>query len=322
MKFRTEIEIPQSEVQLDYSSRILSLGSCFATSIGGKLRDAKFTTCINPIGVLFNPLSICSALQRFSERRFVSIDELQHGCDGWFHYDFHSSLSDVDPAVALQKINRAVEQGATALENSDTIVLTFGTSWIYELIASGVAVANCHKEPARSFSRRSMDIEEIVRVVGELVAKYSNKRFIISVSPIRHIKDGLVENSLSKATLRVAIAQIVEKFANAHYFPAYEILLDDLRDYRFYADDMLHPSSQAIEYIWSKFCHTHISAATKLKMNNILDIVRAAAHRPFNEASSAYQTFCRKQLELIEKFQDVDLSEESAYFVRQLQNNL
>ncbi len=322
MKFRTEIQIPLSDRVIDYSSAVLAMGSCFASSIGGKLLDSKFTTQVNPTGVLFNPLSICATLQRFKECRTVSIDQLRKGQDGWFHFDFHGSLSDSDPLVALEKINGAVNEGSRALSECSTIIITFGTAWIYELIESGRVVANCHKEPSRSFSRRAMSVAEIVDEVGQIVESYPEKEFIFSLSPIRHLKDGLSENSLSKATLRVAIAQIVERYANASYFPSCEILMDDLRDYRFYADDMLHPSAQAVEYIWSKFCDSHISASARATMSKVANIVRAAAHRPLNDSSEAYREFCAKELELIKELPNLDFGKESAYFMSQLQKKL
>ncbi len=322
MKFRTEIQIPQASSQIEYSSKILSIGSCFALSIGGKLCEAKFEACVNPIGVLFNPLSICSTLERFEQRRLAKLDELQQGQSEWFHFDFHGSFSCVEPQQTLEKINHAVNLGHAALKQSDVIIITLGTVWIYQLAESGEVVANCHKEPSRRFTRRAMSVEEVVHALAVQVEKYPSKQFIFSVSPVRHLLDGLAENSLSKATLRVAISQIAERYSNASYFPAFEILMDDLRDYRFYADDMLHPSQKAIEYIWSKFCQSYISPSACTTMQSVETIIRAAAHRPFNVESNAHQEFCRKQLELIEKHPNINFGKESEYFRSQLQNNL
>ncbi|MFR9514072.1 MAG: GSCFA domain-containing protein [Rikenellaceae bacterium] len=322
MKFRTEIDIPKAVATVDYSSRILSLGSCFALSIGQKLQEFKFEACVNPIGVLFNPLSICSTLERFAERREIDISQLQQRGDEWFHFDFHGSLSATTPQETLDNINRAVYVGAEALETSDVVIITLGTAWVYELLESGRVVANCHKVPSKFFSRRAMGVEEVVERLGAQIATYPSKRFLLSVSPVRHLSDGLVENALSKATLRVALARVEELYPNAHYFHAYEIMMDDLRDYRFYADDMLHPSQVAVDYIWSKFCDSQISASSYATMESVGSIMRAAAHRPFNVAHSAHQAFCRTQLERIKEHPLIDFSKEYAYFMSQLQNNL
>lgn len=322
MKFRTQIDIPKAVAQLDYTSRIFSLGSCFALSIGGKLQRSKFTTVVNPMGVMFNPMSIASTLERFEQRKMVEESELQQGREGWFHFDFHGSFSHRDPNVAVQKMNQAVDAGHLAFAQSDTVIITLGTMWIYKLLNGGEVVANCHKEPSKRFERLAMSVDEIVEIIGNYVAKYPSKRFIFSLSPIRHLADGHAENSLSKATLRVAIAKIVELYSNASYFPAFEIMMDDLRDYRFYDEDMVHPSSQAVDYIWSKFCESQISAEAQATMQSVASIVRAAAHRPFDAASESYREFCCKQLELIKKHPNIDFGKESAFFRGQLQNNL
>ncbi|MFR9503858.1 MAG: GSCFA domain-containing protein [Rikenellaceae bacterium] len=323
MKFRTEIQIDLSAHQIDYSSEILSLGSCFALSIGERLCEAKFKTCVNPVGVLFNPLSISSTIERLSDCRGVDISELQKGRSGeWFHFDFHGSLSDVDPQVTLSNMNSAVSAGSKALAMCDTIIITLGTVWVYELIDSGDVVANCHKEPSSRFVRRAMSVDEVVTLLEAQVRRYPSKHFIFSVSPVRHLADGLAENSLSKATLRVALSKVVEREPNASYFAAYETLIDDLRDYRFYADDMLHPSPQAIDYIWDKFCGSNISVSERGLMSEVMAIVRAASHRPLNPASEAHLKFCQKQLEVIKKYPNIDFGKEYAYFMSQLQNNL
>lgn len=322
MKFRTEIGIPRAKEQLEYSSKILSIGSCFALSIGEKLTEAKFNACVNPTGVLFNPCSIVSTLERFEEFRGVSFGDLESRRDQWFHFDFHGSFSSSSPQETLSKINCAVQQGHSALKECDTLIITLGTIWIYRLVENGKVVANCHKEPASRFNRCAMSVSEVVDSLSPLIERYPSKQFIFSVSPVRHLLDGMAENSLSKASLRVAIDQLQQKYKNVAYFPAFEIMMDDLRDYRFYADDMLHPSKKAVEYIWSKFCQAHISALDQETMEKVAAILRAASHRPFNAQSEAYREFCRKQLEFIKEHKNINLSKESDYFRGQLQNNL
>ncbi len=322
MKFRTEIEIQKAEHQIGYCSKVLSLGSCFAQSIGDKLLASKFDACVNPVGVLFNPLSICAAIERFEHRTMVNSTEIECGAESYFHFDFHGSLSASTPQEALAGINAAVERGARAIEQCDTIIITLGTVWVYELVESGRVVANCHKQPSKRFVRRAMGIDEVVEALGAVVAHYADKRFIFSVSPVRHLAEGLAENSLSKATLRVALSQIVSQFSNASYFAAYEIMIDDLRDYRFYGEDMLHPSPQAVEYIWSKFVESNISPQAHQTMKSVESIVRAAAHRPLHRCSEAFRNFCKQQLSEINKHPEIDFGKESAYFRSQLQNNL
>lgn len=322
MKFRTEIQILPLEAPLDYSSRILSLGSCFASSIGQKLEESKFNIVINPVGVLFNPLSISSTLDRFASCRSIVGAELSQGRDQWFHFDFHGSLSAATEQEALSNINGAIARGYKALEECDTIIITLGTVWVYEHIESGRVVANCHKEPSRCFVRRRLTVADVVDCLGRHVERYAQKRFIFSVSPIRHLSDGLSENSLSKATLRVALSELEERYTNVLYFPAYEILLDDLRDYRFYGEDMLHPSPQAVEYIWSKFRESYIASQAAATMESVAAIIRAAAHHPFNSASSAHREFCRRQLDLIKEYPNIDFGKESDYFISQLQKKL
>ncbi len=322
MKFRTEINIPVSTTSIGYSTHLLSLGSCFAQSIGDKLRESKFRAVVNPVGVLFNPLSICSALSRFAEQRLVEESELEQSREGWFHFDFHGSLSDINSEGALWKINEAVLNGSAALAAADVVIITLGTSWVYELKESGKVVANCHKEPAKRFVRRMMSVAEIVSALSEQIECYPNKRFIFSVSPVRHLLDGLAENLLSKSTLRVAVSELAARFDNVEYFPAFEVMIDDLRDYRFYADDMLHPSNQAIDYIWSKFVDSYLSVDSRHTMDVVASVVRAAAHRPFNASSDSYLEFCRKQLDTINENQDIDFGKESAFFMSKLDNIL
>ncbi len=322
MNFRTAIQITPSALPLDYSSRILVLGSCFATSIGGRLAESKFSVCVNPTGVLFNPLSICSILERFDSCRKITESELEQGREGWFHYDFHSSLSDEQPSLALSKINAAIERGATALRDADTIIITLGTARVYTLKERGKVVASCHKRPPSCFERRAMSLDEMVEALSAQIERFSSTRFIFTVSPVRHLLDGLTQNSLSNATRRLAIEELTKRYERVEYFGAYEILLDDLRDYRFYADDMVHPSSVAVEYIWQRFCESYITESTKAQIKGVEQIMRAVAHRPFNPQSEAYAAFCAQQLEQIKLYPNIDFGKENAYFMSQLQKKL
>ncbi len=322
MKFRTEIDINPFDAPIDYESRVLAVGSCFAASIGGELQRAKFRTDVNPTGALFNPASIARTLERFAECRMVGVEELSRSREGWFHYDFHSSVCCGESAeMCAESINRAIERGHKALRESDWVILTLGTAWIYELKESGEVVANCHKEPASTFVRRRMEVSEIVAILTSLMdGALRGKRVILTLSPIRHIADGLAENSLSKATLRVAIEAVAECYPQRiNYFPAYEILMDDLRDYRFYGADMVHPSATAVEYIWERFQGVAIGEGARKIMSRVMKIVRGVEHRPLDVASEGYQKFCRSQLDAIAQLPDVDLSAENCFFTEQLE---
>ena len=234
----------------------------------------------------------------------------------WFHYDFHGSLSRTEADEALDAMNEAVRRGAEALHGADTLLLTFGTAWVYD--HEGRPVANCHRQPAAEFHRRRMTVEEIVAPLARLLeGELAAKRLIVSVSPVRHAGDGLVENSLSKATLRLAAAALEERFAErVRYFPAYEMLVDDLRDYRFYAEDLVHPSPQAVEYVWEHFTQAALSERARRLLPEVERIVRASEHRMQHPRSEACRAFCRQQLAAIEALPEVDFTAERAYFSR------
>ena len=324
MQFQTHIQIRPFEQKIDHSQPILSLGSCFADNIAKLLQRAKFNTTAAPTGILFNPESIARAIERFDRARedkssLPTIEELHQANGVWYNYDFHSSLSHIDANVALAQMNDAVMRGAEALAEAKVVIITFGTAFVYRLNESGDVVANCHKQPQRLFSREMLSAEDIVQRYNALLqGPLADKRVIFTLSPVRHLGDGLEQNSLSKATLRVAIAEIVAKNSNADYFPSYEIMMDELRDYRFYADDMAHPSTLAVEYIWERFTQTALSEATLDAIKRIEHIMAAAEHRPFNPESDAHRAFCRKMLAECELLQrelpGVCLDSEKEYF--------
>lgn len=315
MKFRTEIQITPFPVKIDYQNRLLALGSCFAEQIAGRLARCKFKITSNPTGILFNPSSIAATIDSYVDPHPVTADELQRQHGLWLHYDFHGSFSDDSPQMALSKMNLARQAGASALRESDRVILTFGTAWVYELIETGRVVANCHKQPAELFRRRRLRVEEIVAAFAQLLTTtLADKQVIFTVSPVRHLGDGLSDNFLSKATLRLAIDELCLRHTNAAYFPAYEILTDDLRDYRFYADDLVHPSPQAIEYIWELFSTVALSDQTRRRLPHIEALTAAAQHRPAHPDSEEYREFCRKQLEIIDSLSGIEFPQEKEFF--------
>ena len=313
VKFRTEIEIAPPAEGIDHTKKVFALGSCFAESISERLSKAKFTVATNPFGVLFNPLSIANALERLNDTRSFAVCDIQAGKESFFSFDAHSSLDGKTQTEAFGNLNKAVAQGAKALHESDWVVLTFGTAWVYE--KAGMVVANCHKQPSSEFERRRLSVGEIVeRYEALFKGVLHDKKVVLTVSPVRHLGDGLQENSVSKAILRLAIEELVAKYENAFYFPSYEILIDDLRDYRYYGEDMAHPSKVAVDYVWERFCKAMLSQEAQELLPEIEKIVTAATHRPFNPESEAHKIFCRKMIERAKSLPRVNFDEEIAKF--------
>ena len=321
MKFRTEIEIKPFAEKIDYKSKIFSVGSCFAQYMAEEFRNAKFDILSNPTGILFNPSSIKAVIHRCAEHKHLTLNELQCNNGRWFCYDLHSSFSGADPEALLADANTAIEQGAKALAEADWVIITFGTAWVYTLNESEKIVANCHKQPASNFTRRRLSTDEIIGMYDRLLRSVlADKKVIFTVSPVRHLGDGAEENFLSKAILKVAVAEIVERFDNAYYFPAYEILNDDLRDYRFYGEDMCHPTVQARKYIREKFFEATLSEQTLKALPQIEKIQQALSHKPFDKESEAYLNFCRQQLDKIERIPEVDFDSARRYFEQEIEN--
>lgn len=312
MKFRTEIEIaPYTRGRIGYENRTLALGSCFAGHIAERMALAKLRVTANPTGILFNPLSIASAIRDFN--RPVLPEELIREDGQWFHFGFHGDFSAPEAEAALDGMNAARRAAAAALAAADRVILTFGTAWVYE--RNGEAVANCHRRPATEFVRRRLTVAEIVETLSALIeGALDGREIILTVSPVRHLADGLAGNAASKAVLRLAAEELTERFGCVHYFPAYECLVDDLRDYRFYADDLTHPAPQAIAYVWEKFMQTVLTPAAQAMLPQVEAITTAAAHRPRNAQSEAHMAFCRRCLERIATLPEIDFSAEAAYF--------
>lgn len=301
MQFRTQIQIEPSTLRLNHSNRVLMIGSCFSEHIAERMVCAGFHVANNPFGILFNPASIAATIERLATGARYTIDDLQNGNGRWFSYDFHGDFAARSAEEALERMNRAVEQGAEALAAADCVVLTLGTSWVYRLKTGGV-VANCHKMSAQLFERELMSVEQIVLMLDGVIAKrLNNKRVILTVSPVRHVADGLDQTSLSKAILRVAAAQLADARENVSYFPSFEIMNDDLRDYRFYERDMVHPSSVAIDYIWECWRAWTIDPQAEPAMREAERVWTAAKHRPSEPDSQAHREFCEKMLERIDR---------------------
>ena len=269
IKLQTIVDTIPSERKIGYKDKILMLGSCFSDEIGEQMKQRNMSVTCNPFGTLYNPLSIANAIHS----SFVHCTSYIVHHDGlWHSMMHHGSFSRPTREEAEEAVKASIETMQNALQEATVVIVTFGTAWIYEM--KGEIVGNCHKLPADRFTRRRLTVEEIVAAWQPIIERYPDKHWIFTVSPIRHIKDGLHENQLSKATLLMAIEQLLDnrqsivprQSSNRHYFPSYEILLDELRDYRFYADDLVHPSSLAVNYIWERFVDTFCTPQTRNEM--------------------------------------------------------
>ena len=319
MQFRTPINIPPFDFRIDYSTRGLLVGSCFADSIGARMKTLKLPVAVNPFGVLFNPLSVAGCLETLEARRTYTHDELETDGERWYSFDFHSSLAGASADEALANMNAAVRTGAEALATADYLIITLGTAWVYALREGERTVANCHKVPASRFTRRRLSAGEIAERLAPLLTRLAATRHVIlTVSPVRHLRDGLAENQLSKATLRVAADELARLSDRIVYFPAYEALMDDLRDYRFYAPDMVHPSAVAVDYIWELFRNAALSDEAIAATAEVAKIIAAAAHRPLNPASESHRAFRRSMYEtaqaLAQRHPEIDLAAELNLF--------
>ncbi len=319
--FRTIIPI-RKEFHLSHADRIVSIGSCFADKVGTLLKENGFTVEQNPFGVLYNPMSVVKALETlwydisFEEE---DIFEYQGLYSSFMH---HTSFSGRDKEQVLRHIRQNHRCASQALHKASCLMITFGTSWVYALAETGKIVANCHKLPDYHFVRRRLDVEEIVDYYsGFLETLFQEKpdlKILMTVSPIRHFKDGAHENTLSKAVLHLAIDELCLRFPQLDYFPAYELLTDDLRDYRFYEEDMLHPNTLAVKYIWEAFSRFAFDKNTKDVMSQCQAIHKAMQHKPLRPDDEAYLRFAQKNLAAVAMLQaqhpELDLSHEAAFF--------
>ncbi|MDR0962519.1 MAG: GSCFA domain-containing protein [Mediterranea sp.] len=294
MNFVTPVEISDRLPRLTQHNELLVMGSCFAENIGSRLAEAKFRCDVNPYGVLYNPLSIAQALREILAGKVYTPDDLlQHG-GLWHSAMHHGDFSSESTEEILQRINMRLGQAHRQSNRWDVLLLTFGTAWVY--LQEDKVVGNCHKQPEKCFVRRRLEPEEIVTgytgLIAELMRRHPHLKIVFTVSPIRHVRDGMHANNLSKAVLHLAIDRLQAAYPDAvSYFPAYELLLDELRDYRFYAADMLHPSEVAVQYVWQKFVQHCFSPQAVIIMNECEEIHRALAHRPFRPASDEYKRF-------------------------------
>jgi len=290
-QFRTELPITPAPF-IDHRTTIVTTGSCFSDNIGQKLSENKFRATVNPLGVCYNPISIHKTLMmnKPDESMFVESQGT------WRHFDFHSKFAAGSKDGVRDMIGKQLP-----VHGSEVVIITYGTSWVYKHKTSDTIVANCHKRPQAEFEKLLLTVDDIVKSFAELRGFLKEKKVIITLSPVRHIKDTLELNSVSKSILRTAIYEIERSFLNVDYFPAYEIMMDDLRDYRFYEADMIHPSQVAIDYIWDKFGDRYFSKETKEVNVRWGKIARSLRHRVFNEGTEEHRKFLKGVLKELEE---------------------
>lgn len=308
MEFRTSLPLTTQTLKIGYSNKLLLMGSCFSESIGNWLKEHFFDVTVNPFGVIYNPVSIEYSLRTLLAEKVYREGDLFHQNDSYGSFDFHSRFSGESKQEVLSKMNHSRIEATARLKEADFLLITFGTSWVYTLTESARTVSNCHKFPAKQFTRSRLSVEEIVAqwipLIEELRILNPKLQLLFTVSPIRHLKESLHGNQLSKATLLLAIDQLQQIDPRIHYFPAYELILDDLRDYRFYAEDMVHPSSVAIKYIQERFIEHYFTHETTQLYHACNKLAKALQHRPTNRTGDSYQLFLMQNILKAEQLMD------------------
>ena len=318
MNLQTKITVAAPDFLIDYNSRLMMLGSCFAENMGSKFSYYKFDVDVNPCGIIYNPLSVANVLRLIVEGKQFEKSDLRQVGGKWVSLYHHGAFSSTDPDECLRRINDRLTKATGELRTLDLFVITWGTAWVYRYTRENIVVSNCHKIPSQEFERSRLSVEDIVKeylvLIGRLREINPGLRILFTVSPIRHWKDGAHGNQLSKATLLLAIDRLREELQHVYYFPAYEIVLDELRDYRFYADDMLHMSGFTVDYIWERFLYSFISPEVLGLMNQIGRVNKGVAHRPFDPQSEEYHRLVKKMLAEIamisRSYPMIDFSEE------------
>jgi GSCFA family len=305
--FRTILSVTKANFDISHQNHILTMGSCFAENIAQYLQKGRFHLEINPFGILYNPISIAQGLDfLYNDAPFPESELVQQG-ELWHSFLHHGSFAKLSKTELLADLNTRLEHHRAFAQKTNRIILTLGTANVFVYRDNGNVVANCHKIPNTAFDKRRLSVAECVAVFETVFQKmktqYPDIQIIVTVSPVRHIRDGIVENQRSKATLLLAAEQLSQQFSFVHYFPAYEILMDDLRDYRFYNEDMIHPSDAAIAYVWEAFQDSFFSESCKNILSEVEALNRLLAHRPLFPETNEYQLFLRKQIEKSEVLQ-------------------
>ncbi|WP_281323717.1 GSCFA domain-containing protein [Flavobacterium sp. IMCC34518] len=311
MQFTTPIPIPKNLNPIDYNSKIVSLGSCFAENMGDKFQYFKFQSTTNPFGIIFNPVSIEKIMDRVINDLLFTEEDIFFHNERWHCFEVHSDLSHANQEELLVNLNQILEETKKQLQEATHVIITYGTSWVYRNIDKNAIMANCHKVPQKQFVKELLSVKTIQESIDHTISLIrginSNCNFIFTISPVRHLKDGFIENQVSKAHLITAVYDILKESAVVPpsgargLFPSYEIMMDELRDYRFYAEDMIHPSQVAIDYIWEKFKKSTIAETAYDTMEIVESIQKSLSHRSFNPNSESHKKFELKLKEKITK---------------------
>lgn len=292
MNLSTDVKIQPIEQRIVYGDRLLFLGSCFADEIGNICKGLGFDALVNPFGVLFNPASICQSVERLeSGKVYTKDDVIEVGGEFFCTFSHNTEFWNPSPERLLETVNGSLNSARQHFLQTKWIVISLGTSRIYRHKQRGLIVSNCHKLPSQLFQREFLTAEQSTELLSQLVEKHKDKQFIFTISPLRHLKDGLHENQISKAALLLAVDEICKRFGNTHYFPAFEILLDELRDYRFYKEDMIHPTEQAVRYIWERFTDFAIAESEMPAMKQAQELKLMLQHKVFFPESEAFRKF-------------------------------
>lgn len=322
MELRTTFDIDQSPFRIAFTDRIMLIGSCFASSIGAQLEMGKMNVMINPAGTVYNPVSVCNTLDTITYEREFAEDDLYCHNGIWLSFFHHTDFSSDDQEKALEKINVRLKLASAFLKDSKFLFITLGTARIYRLKKTGLIVSNCHKLPSDQFSSELLSVNEIVNILSEqldrLKSLYPQLIVVFTISPVRHMKDGAHGNQVSKSVLFLAVEELLLHSSFPLYFPAYELVMDDLRDYRFYSDDMIHLSASAISYIWEAFTDAFFDSDTFKIWNEAASITRALSHRFNTDNTSGKKIFAERMLKQIsgmeKRVPGINLSAESKYF--------
>lgn len=326
MKFTTEVSISKPDFAISHSNTGLAIGSCFTTYIGEHLNSLKFPISVNPLRTIYNPVSIAQSIEILIGNKTIHADDLFLEQGVWQSFYLHTKLSDVSKIKVIENVRAIQDQVSQILPNLTYIIISLGTSWVYKHKTTNILVNNCHKQPTQDFERYRLEPAEIVETLSKTIELLRSKtnntlQVVFTVSPIRHSKDGAFGNNVSKAALLLAIDELLQ-LPNTYYFPAYEIVLDELRDYRFYAQDMMHPSDTAIAYIFEKFGATFFTSNTLQVCKTIEAISKAILHKPFNASSIEYTNFIKSNIEecyrIMQQNSHIDLHKE----IERLQNNM
>ena len=324
MNFFTNINIKPLQPTISYHDKLMLIGSCFTEHIGNYLDDVKFRVMQNPHGILFDPISVCSSLASYIENRQYKEEDLFYLNEAWHSWQHHGRFSGMDKEEVLVNINHSQQAAHTFLKQADWVMITLGSSFVYRLAENQKPVANCHKAPAQTFVKHLSTIEETIIALDTIVYRLfqfnPDIKVLFTISPVRHLRDGVVDNNRSKARLIETVHHLVNKFDRLYYFPAYELVIDVLRDYRFFDIDFAHPNYAATQFVLEKFSESCCNEETRNLMEEIRKLVIARNHKPFNPNSNQHRQFMKAQLEktafLQKQLPFLNFEKENIYFSR------